>query len=128
MQMKPYLFGQGVFHFIDGSMTCPQSHVSDSFAGPSSTINPSFLRWKQHEQLILSALLSSLSVDVLHLMVDCHLILCWHTLEKALASLSNSHIMQLHGSFQALWQGDSSVSIYMLQAKLLFDELAAIVP
>jgi hypothetical protein len=36
--------------------------------------------------------------------------------------------MQLHGSFQALWQGDSSVSIYMLQAKLLFDELAAIVP
>jgi len=57
-----------------------------------------------------------------------YLILCWHTLEKALASLSNSHIMQLHGSFQALWQGDSSVSICMQQAKLLFDELAAIVP
>jgi len=62
MQMKPYLFGQGVFHFIDGSMTCPPSHVSDSFVGPSSTINPFFLRWKQQDQLILSALLSSLSL------------------------------------------------------------------
>ena len=55
-----------------------------------------------------------------------YLILCWHTLEKALPSLSNSHTMQLHGSFQALRQGDSSVSIYMQQAKSLFDELAAV--
>jgi hypothetical protein len=44
----------------------------------------------------------------------------WHTLEKALASPSNSRIMQLHSSFQALWQGDSSVSTYMQQAKSLF--------
>jgi hypothetical protein len=34
--------------------------------------------------------------------------------------------MQLHGSFQALRQGDSSVSIYMQQAKSLFDELTAV--
>ena len=33
--------------------------------------------------------------------------------------------MQLYGSFQDLRQGDSSVSIYMQQAKSLFDELAA---
>jgi hypothetical protein len=32
--------------------------------------------------------------------------------------------MQLHGSFQALRQGGSSVSTYMQQAKSLFDELA----
>ena len=49
----------------------------------------------------------------------------WRTLEKALASPSNSCIMQLHGSFQDLQQGDSSVSIYMQQVKLLFDELVA---
>jgi len=33
--------------------------------------------------------------------------------------------MRLHGSFQDLQQGDSSVSLYMQQAKSLFDELAA---
>jgi hypothetical protein len=70
MQMKPYLLGKGVFHFVDSSMTCHPSHVSDSSAGPASRISPSFLRWKQQDQLILSALLSSLSVDVLHLVVD----------------------------------------------------------
>jgi len=41
-------------------------------------------------------------------------------------SLFNSHIMRLHGSFQDLRQGDSLVSIYMQQAKSLFDELAAV--
>jgi hypothetical protein len=66
-------------------------------------------------------------MDVLHLMVDCHTSHCvWRTFEKAFASSSNSRIMQLNGSFQALRQGDSSVSIYMQQAKLLFDELVAV--
>jgi hypothetical protein len=49
MQMNPYLLGHGVFHFIDGSMPFPPSHISDSFDGSSSAINPSFLRWKQHD-------------------------------------------------------------------------------
>jgi len=124
--MKSYLLGQGVFHFVDGSVLCPPSHIFDSFAGSCSIISPSFLRWKQQDQLILSALLSSLSVDVWHLVVDCSTSHCvWHTLEKVFASPSNSHIMQLHDSFQDLQQGDSSVSLYMQKAKSLFDELAA---
>jgi hypothetical protein len=123
MQMKPYLLGQGVFHFVDGSMSCPPSHVSNSSAGPSFTINTFFLYWKQQYQLILSALLSYLSVDMLHLVVDCHTSQCvWRTLEKALASPSNSCIMQLYVLFKLLSKGDSSISIYMQQAKSLFDE------
>jgi hypothetical protein len=124
MQMKTYLLSQGVFHFIDGSVSCPPSHIFYSSASSSSTISPSFLRWKQQDQLILSALLSSLSIDVLHLVVDCSTsYYVWRTLEKVFASPSNSRIVQLHGSFQDLRQGDSSISIYMQQAKSLFDEL-----
>ena len=124
--MKPYLLGQGVFHFVDGSVPCPPSHIFDSSTGSSSIISPSFLCWKHQDQLILSALLSSLSVDVLHLVVDCSTSHCvWRTLEKSLASPSNSRIMLLHGSFQDLRQGDSLISLYMQQAKSLFDELAA---
>ena len=108
-------------------MSCPPSHVSDSYVGSSSAINPSFLRWKQQDQFILSALLSSFSMDVLHLVVDCQTSHCvWCTLDQALISPSNSRNMQLHGSFQDLWQGDASVAMYMQQAKLLFDELAAV--
>ena len=101
--MKPYLLDQGVFHFVDGSVPCPPSHIFDSSSDSSSIISPSFLRWKQHDQLILSALLSSLFVDVLHLVVDCSTSHCvWRTLEKAFASPFNSCIMQLHDSFQDL--------------------------
>ena len=88
MQMKPYLFGQGVFHFVDGSVLCPPSHIFDSSASSSSIINPSSFYWKQQDQLIVSALLSSLSVDVLHLVVDCSTSHCvWCILEKALDSV-----------------------------------------
>jgi hypothetical protein len=73
------------------------------FDGTSLQVNQSFLRWKQQDQLILSALLSSLSMDVLYLVVDYRTLhSVWCTLEQALASPSNSRIMQLHGSFQDL--------------------------
>jgi len=47
MQMKPYLLGQGVFHFVDGLVSCPPSHIFDNSASSSFTIGPFFLRWKQ---------------------------------------------------------------------------------
>jgi len=70
MQMKPYLLGQRVFDFVDGSNSCPSPHILAA-DGVSLQVSQLFLRWKQQDQLILSALLSSLSMEVLHLVVDC---------------------------------------------------------
>jgi len=64
------------FHFVNGSVLCPSSHVFYDSAGFSSTISLYFLRWKQQDQFILSVLLSSLFVDVLHLVVDCYTLQC----------------------------------------------------
>jgi len=92
MQMKSYLIGQGVFSFVDGSTPCPSSHdFFNTASAVSTTFNSGpcqvFLAWKQQDQLILSALLSSLSVEVLHLVVDCSTSASvWSTLELALAS------------------------------------------
>ena len=96
MQMKPYLIGQGVFSFIDSSIPWPSSHdFSSTTSAISVTFNSgpcqAFLAWKQQDQLILSALLSSLLVEVLHLVVDCSTSASvWSTLELAFASPSNS--------------------------------------
>jgi len=125
MQMLSYLLGQGVFGFVDGSNTCPSPHV---LAGDdiSLQVNSLFLHWKQQDQLILSALLSSLSMEVLHLVIGCQSSCSsWHTFERALVSTSNSRIIQLHGSLQDLRQGDKSVTQFIQKAKALFDELAA---
>jgi hypothetical protein len=98
MQMKPYLLGQGVFSLVDGSISCPSPHILAA-DGVSLQVSQHFLHWKQHDQLILSALLLLLSMEVLHLVIDCPTsCFVWHTLEQALASTSNSRIMQLHGS------------------------------
>jgi len=49
-------------------------------------------------------------MDVLHIVIDYQISHCvWCTLEQALASSFNSRIIQLQGSFQDLWQGDTSV-------------------
>ena len=128
MQMKPYLIGQGVFSFVDGSTMCPSPHSDVSVTSPafSCGFSPTFLTWKQQDQLILSALLSSLSTDVLHLVVDCPTSASvWSTLERSLASPSNSRIMQLHGCLQDLRQGDDTITTYLQKAEGLFDELAA---
>jgi ABC-type uncharacterized transport system permease subunit len=42
MQMKPYLLGQCVFHFVEGSVSCPSSHISNCSDGSSLAINPFF--------------------------------------------------------------------------------------
>ena len=123
--MKPFLLGQGVYSFVDGTSPCPPSHlISTTTSLPS--VNPSYLLWTQQDHLIMSALLSSLSTEVLHLVVDCKTSQeIWTTLETALASPSNSRIMQLHSAFQDLRQHDDSASTYLQKAKALFDELAA---
>jgi len=35
-----------VFHFVEGLVLCPPSHVSDCSNGSYLATNPSFLRWK----------------------------------------------------------------------------------
>jgi hypothetical protein len=70
MQMKSYLLGQGVFGFVNGSNSCPSPHVLAA-DGVSLQVSQLFLCWKQHDQLILSAQLSSLFMEVLHLVLDC---------------------------------------------------------
>jgi hypothetical protein len=63
--MKSYLIRQGIFYFVDGSLSCPPSHVVVAYG--FSRLIFFFLRYKQQDELILSALLFSLSMNVLHL-------------------------------------------------------------
>jgi len=77
-----------------------------------------FFSLEQQDQLILSALLSSLSMDVLHLVVDCQTLHSfWCTFEQVLASPPNSRFMQLHNPFQDLRQGDDLVTKFIKKSR-----------
>ena len=71
-QVVPYLRGQHLFQFVDGSSTIPQPTITASSDGASTTIiNPEFTQWQLQDQIVLSALISSLSEKVIAHVVRC---------------------------------------------------------
>lgn len=63
-QMVPYLHGQHLFHFVDGTSQPPYPFLSDNV-----TPNHKFPTRTQLDQMILSALISSLSDNLIVQMV-----------------------------------------------------------
>uniref|UniRef100_A0A2N9G8U7 Reverse transcriptase Ty1/copia-type domain-containing protein n=1 Tax=Fagus sylvatica TaxID=28930 RepID=A0A2N9G8U7_FAGSY len=124
----PYLKGQHLFGFIDGSRPAPSqflaSQISDS---ASAAPNPDFQAWHLQDQLIMSALISSLSENIL-----AHIVKCgtsrevWLTLERMFTSQSRARTMQIHYQLATLKKGDSSVADYFHKFTGLADTLAAI--
>lgn len=61
--MLPYLKGQEVFGYVDGTVTEPPATLPS--ADGTCSPNPQYAIWSKQDNLILSAINSSLSDDVL---------------------------------------------------------------
>lgn len=84
------------------------------------------IAWTQQYQLLMSLLISSLSEEVLPIIVGSttsHEI--WDTLEKSLASASQTRVLHLTCCLQSIRQRDRSVTAFLHEAKTLADELNA---
>ncbi|KAF5462341.1 hypothetical protein F2P56_018359 [Juglans regia] len=73
-QIEPYLRGQRLFGFVDGSITQPPTHISNSEAATSGTApseipNPTYTVWFDQDQVVLNTLVSFLSKNILAQMV-----------------------------------------------------------
>ncbi|XP_042982037.1 uncharacterized protein LOC122311522 isoform X1 [Carya illinoinensis] len=119
--MIPYLKGQRLFHFVDGSTAPPPPLLSDAL-----TPNPDFLHWTQTDQIILSALISTLSDNLIAQVVGYSTSRqVWSALDKLFASQSQSRIIQLRYQLATLSKGSSSVSEYFRKVKHLSDTMCA---
>ena len=63
-QIEPYLRGQRLFGYVDGSITQPPTHIinpaaATSETAPSQILNPSYTVWFDQDQVVLSTLVSS---------------------------------------------------------------------
>ncbi|KAF7143710.1 hypothetical protein RHSIM_Rhsim05G0062600 [Rhododendron simsii] len=124
-QVAPFLRGQKLMGFVDGTNTCPPSHLAAVGDSPPQP-NPEYDTWLCQDQMLMSMLIGSLSDDVFPLVVGLTTSQeIWTTLEASLASPSNTRILQLHMQLQNMRQGDKSVSSFLHRAKALSDELAA---
>lgn len=126
-QIVPYLRGQKVFGFLDGTIMPPPptlAQSTDTTTGP--TDNPDYLLWVQQDQLILSTLLSSLTEGVLTQVVGCVTSRdLWVTLERMFTSQSRARIMQIHYQLDTIKKSGSSIPDYFQKIKGLADTLAA---
>ena len=71
-QIVPYLRGQHLFGFLDGSRPAPLQTLTVTAADiPTSQPNPDYHTWLVQDQMILSALISSLTENILAYVVRC---------------------------------------------------------
>ena len=73
-QIIPYLRGQRLFGFVDGTIsspspTIPNPEVANSQNAPTEMPNPKYITWYDQDQVVLSALVFSLSENILAQMV-----------------------------------------------------------
>jgi hypothetical protein len=99
--MLPYLKGQKVFDYIDGTIQQPAKTIT---ASDGSTIpNPSFANWETQDNLILTCIDSSLSDEVLaqitHYSTSTEV---WIALSTAFASQSRAKTIQVHSQLSTL--------------------------
>jgi SLT domain-containing protein len=87
-QIVPYLKGQHLFGFLDGSRLAPLPVLTTATDGAAQVIpNPEFHQWHLQDQMPLSALISSLSENIL-----AHVVRCvtardvWQVLERMFTS------------------------------------------
>ncbi len=127
-QIVPYLKEQHLFGFIDGTQPPPPQFLPLSTTNSSQPRpNPDFLQWQSQDQLILSALISSLSETILAYVVKCSTSSkVWNTLERMFTAHSKALSMNIHYQWATLNKGDSSVANYFHKFTQLTDTLATV--
>ncbi|KAA8546242.1 hypothetical protein F0562_003019 [Nyssa sinensis] len=71
-QIVPYLKGTHLFGYVDGTLPAPPTHISSTENNQAHSLpNPAFHSWHLQDQLILSALISSLTEIFLSHVVKC---------------------------------------------------------
>uniref|UniRef100_A0A2N9H324 Retrotransposon Copia-like N-terminal domain-containing protein n=1 Tax=Fagus sylvatica TaxID=28930 RepID=A0A2N9H324_FAGSY len=127
-QVVPYLRGQHLFQFVDGSFPIPQPIIAAPLDSASTTlINPEFTQWQLQDQIVLSALISSLSEKVIAHVVKCITSRDLRaTLEWMFTAQSQAHLMQIHYQLSTLRKGSTSTADFFHTFTGLADTLAAI--
>uniref|UniRef100_A0A2N9GVB0 Retrotransposon Copia-like N-terminal domain-containing protein n=1 Tax=Fagus sylvatica TaxID=28930 RepID=A0A2N9GVB0_FAGSY len=127
-QIVPYLRGQHLFGFLDGSRPAPPQILTVTTAEISMPQpNPDYHTWLVQDQMILSALISSLTENILAYVVRCTTSReVWLTLERMFTAHSRARTMNIHYQLSTLKKGDSSIADYFHKFTGLVDTLAAI--
>ena len=131
-QIVPYLHGQRLFGFVDGTISSPSLTIINPEAATSQTVhaeisNPHYSTWYDQDQVVLSALVSSLSENIMAQMVGLSTSReVWIALERMFASHSFARAIQTRQFLASTKKGNLSISDYFQKMKSFSDNLAVI--
>ncbi|KAH9740738.1 retrovirus-related pol polyprotein from transposon RE2 [Citrus sinensis] len=131
-QVLSSIRGNGLESYIDGSKICPTQYLfSESRIASSSNTeaqaqeNPEYGAWKRQDQLLLSWIMSSISVDILSLVVNSQTSFeLWKSLEKQFGFESMAKKVHLKMLLNNLRKGSLSMTEYFTKLKTVTDGLA----
>ncbi|XP_019184211.1 PREDICTED: uncharacterized protein LOC109179097 [Ipomoea nil] len=128
-QLLPFLDGQGLLGFIDGSTSCPLEESPVAAAGAIDVVSasPAAARaaWLRHDKAVLSLFISWLSEEMIHLAVGrTSSWQLWLSVEQTLGLTTRARALRL--VLQALRQGDASIPEYLGRAQVLIEDLALV--
>jgi hypothetical protein len=128
-QILAYVKAQDAYGFLDGTsqppaQTIPNTSITPS--APATMANPEYLAWCQHDQMLLSVLISTLTEPLVIHAVGCatsHQL--WTTFVPMFASQARSRVMQIHYRLATAKKGSFSITKYFQSFKAMCDNLAA---
>ena len=127
-QAGPALRAAHLFGYIDGTIQAPAAEVTEGTGDAAIVItNPEFLKWFQQDQIVMIALLSSMSEDILGQMSSyTNSKQVWDALHSMFSSQGRARVMQLRYQLSNLKMKDMSASEYNNKMKGYADTMSAI--
>ncbi|KAK0608432.1 hypothetical protein LWI29_030576 [Acer saccharum] len=125
-QLRPFLIGHGLYHYVDGTAPAPTPTVlaiDDGTAAPNLT----YLKWFQQDQLVVSYLVATMTKPMLSLIVGKATALeMWLCLKDNFSQQSVANTANTRFQLMDMTKGTKTISAYLQHAKSLSDSLAAI--
>lgn len=122
LQFQTLFIGYDLLGYIDGSTPCPSRTISHNGA---TIPNPAHIVWIRQDQLILNALIGSLSPTIIPFIAQATTSReAWTILANTYAKPSRGHIKQIKTHLKHITKGSQSISEYLQAIKSRADELA----
>jgi hypothetical protein len=126
-QFLPALRTHELLGIVDGTDPCPSKFILDDEGKPTSVRNPDFLVWQKKDQFIQAWINATLTKRILSTVYGMNIARqVWSYLSNRFSPNSRTQISHLNRQLQTLNHGSQRCSDYLITAKGLVDQLAAV--
>ncbi|KAK0596968.1 hypothetical protein LWI29_020579 [Acer saccharum] len=124
-QIVPLLRSKNLQKYVNGESSCPPAFVKDDSGKDTTTVNPAYQEWIQHDQLVLSWINGSLSLPLLSTVARYNSAReVWVSLEERFASQNQQRVIELRSELVTTRRGDLSISDFLDKVHAIADNLS----